>query len=221
MTSVNTTSLTNQSTIKIKTHVNKQQLRPRALPKIDVHAHRHSPRKRVRTTRPHSARKNQYFEQNYFPHRRCVGLQRAVKRLEPIKPANWITPYRLRNKVLFPLWSAGVVKSWGFRVLPSRSDQSDGPVARPRGAGRRPRAVVTLRQLHPATPYQLVRTHPCSRLPNLEPKPHWHWLPSMVQRPPLYASVFRCALSKSLFTSAIVSFIIVFFVPSNIIVIYW
>lgn len=127
--------------IKIKTHVNKQQLRPRALPKIDVHAHKctHATHTRFRTATP--AEKSIFWAKllpltplcesgllpttnNGMPH-----LARDVTRTKP---------YLLRNKAVFPLLSAGVVISRGYCVAPSCSDQSDESVARPRGAGRRP-----------------------------------------------------------------------------------
>lgn len=141
-----TTSLTNQTTIKIKTHVNKQQLRPRALPKIDVHAHRHNALKRVRTTRPHSERKNQYFEQNYFPNRCCVGLQPAAKRPRAHltrKPNHTLSV--TKQSIISPIKCRG---SWIVRVqnsaVPLRSIGWAGCAA----AWRRP---TTPRGRYPAT----------------------------------------------------------------------
>lgn len=109
---------------------------------------------------------------------------------QPNRP-NRITPYLLRNKVLFPLLGAGVVKSRGYvyrRPAPiNRMARSRGRVA----PFVDPGPVVTLRQLHPATP----RTHPCSyRI--LGPRLAAADIDSPVGSTTRAASSFRCAMSK-------------------------
>lgn len=162
--------------IKIKTHVNKQQ-RPRALPKIDTHAH--SP------AHAHSRRRsNSRGKINILSKTTSLNSRVCVTLLQPngsshSAVANGITPYLLRNKVLYPLLNVRVVESWGFEVVLSRSDQSGG-AARPRGGGRRPRSVVAPRcTLLPRA------EHAPLFLPNLGPAPPLTLTRCTVRRPPL------------------------------------
>lgn len=82
--------------VKIKTHVNKQQLRPRALPKIDVHAHTHAAHTRLRDATPAAAEKSIFWAKLLPLAPLCVsGLLLATENPMPDLP-----PRRGQNQTL-------------------------------------------------------------------------------------------------------------------------
>lgn len=154
-----------RAAIKIKTHVNKQQLRPRAIPKIDTHAHTHN-----RSCTEHAvarpAEKSIFWAKLLPLTPQCeLDLRIAVdKRPIYLHKVNRIALYLYCDTVQFLLTWTRVISSKGFRMLlPSRSNQSDGSVA---AAWRRASTPAgSLPCMHPAA-------GTLCRILDLS----WHWL---------------------------------------------